>query len=385
MGNLLAINTGSKTIKFEVFNSDLKSLISGTVDDKDNSFSIRTRKENGISEYDNSAQLRPSENPYQKIKELCSGTEISIVGFRIVHGGEKYINPTELTPEVITELEKLNELAPLHNPPVLYAIKEFKKVFPKIPFIGVFDTAFHKTIKKEQFLYALPYEYYEKYKVRRYGFHGISHKYVSQKLFELEPQARKVISCHLGSGSSITAIVDGNSFDTSMGFTPMEGLVMTTRGGDVDNGAIDYIRRVEKMSPEEMQIMENQKSGLLGISGISFDMRVLLEESSLGNDRAHLAIEIFVYRVKKYIGAYIAAMNGVDGLIFTAGIGAGSDVIRRMIIDGLDFFDLKIDSGLNDGQINVEKPIKISTADSLPIWVIPTDEEYQIAKEISLM
>jgi len=206
---------------------------------------------------------------------------------------------------------------------------------------------------------------------------------VSQKFSELEPGANRVISCHLGSGSSVTAIVDGKSFDTSMGFTPLEGLIMTTRPGDVDDGALLYIQQAEHLTDAEIADIENNKSGLLGISGISFDMRTLLDEAGKGNSRANLAVDMFVYRAKKYIGSYIAAMGGVDGLIFTAGIGAGSDVIRSRIIAGLDFAGLKISPDLNDGKIDVATPLKISSTDSKPIWVIPTDEEYQIAKEIN--
>lgn len=383
MVNTLVINTGSKTIKFELFDENLISKLAGTVDDENGVFVLRTRTASEITEYGNSVNLQAVENPYERILKECSSFKIDRIAFRVVHGGEEYIKPTILSDDDIMKLEKFNELAPLHNPPAIKAIKEFKKLLPDIPFYGVFDTAFHRSIEKERFLYGLPYEYYEKYKIRRYGFHGISHKYVSQKFSELEPQARCVLSCHLGSGCSITAIVDGNSFDTSMGFTPMEGLIMTTRAGDIDDGAIDYLRRITGMSNQDIYDMENKKSGLLGISGISFDMRVLLDEESRGNLQARLAIEMFIYRIKKYIGAYAAVMGAVDGLIFTAGIGAGSDLIRKRIISGLDVFNLHIDEAVNNGRINVEIPLKISTKESKPIWIIPTDEEYQIAKEIA--
>jgi acetate kinase len=375
MNDILIINTGSKTIKFKVFDQKLNDLLFGTIDDENGVKFLRMGAD--------STPLSESETPFSKIKELCSKFDISKIGFRIVHGGETYINPTKLTAEVLTDLERFNDFAPLHNPMALKVISEFRKVYPSVDFYGIFDTSFHQTIKPEQFLYGLPYEYYEKYQVRRYGFHGISHKYVSQKFSELEPGANRVISCHLGSGSSVTAIVDGKSFDTSMGFTPLEGLIMTTRPGDVDDGALLYIQQAEHLTDAEIADIENNKSGLLGISGISFDMRTLLDEAGKGNSRANLAVDMFVYRAKKYIGSYIAAMGGVDGLIFTAGIGAGSDVIRSRIIAGLDFAGLKISPDLNDGKIDVATPLKISSTDSKPIWVIPTDEEYQIAKEIN--
>ena len=385
MANTLVINFGSKTIKFEVFDENLVSKMAGTIDDENGVFVLRIKTEIETSEYGHPINLDAGENKYARIKQECSAFQIDRIAFRIVHGGEKFIAPTLLSDEDIVELEKYNELAPLHNPPAIKAIKEFKLIMGAIPFYGVFDTAFHQSMQKEQFLYGLPYEYYEKYKIRRYGFHGISHKFVSQKFAELEPTAKRILSCHLGSGCSITAIVDGKSFDTSMGFTPLEGLIMTTRPGDIDDGAIDYLRRISGMTNEEILTMENTKSGLLGISGISFDMRVLLEEEARGNIQAKLAIDMFVYRIKKYIGAYAAAMGDVDGLIFTAGIGAGSDVIRKRIITGLEIFNLSIDDSINTGRMNVETPLKISTADSKPIWVIPTDEEYQIAKEIAAL
>lgn len=248
---------------------------------------------------------------------------------------------------------------------------------------AVFDTAFHQSLKPKRFLYGLPYEFYTDYGVRRYGFHGISHKYVSSVMKTLEPHANKIISCHLGSGSSVTAIMDSFSFDTSMGMTPMEGLMMTTRPGDVDDGAIDYLQKQTGMTDKQILTVENEKSGLLGISGISFDMRTLLDAEKTGNKRAHLAIEMYIYKVVKYIGSYIAGMNGINGLIFTGGIGAGSDIIRKRICSNLSFVGMYISNELNDNKINVAQNLKISSTHSKPIWIIPTHEEYQIASEIT--
>jgi acetate kinase len=382
MNNILVINSGSKTIKFEVFTPDLSSLLSGTVDDENGQYFLRLKEQEQDSEYANQQALNYDETPTHRIIAETAHLNISKVGFRIVHGGEKFTQPTELTDSALTEIAEHNDLAPLHNPPALALIKEFKQALAEVPMYAVFDTAFHQTLAPAQFLYGLPYEYYEKYGIRRFGFHGISHKYVSQVLATLEPQAKRVISCHLGSGSSVAAILNGFSFDTSMGFTPLEGLIMTTRPGDVDDGAITYLQKVTGLTDAEIQKIENTNSGLLGISGISFDMRNLLEAEQQGNTRAHLAIEMFVYRATRYIGSYIAAMGGVDALIFTAGIGAGSDAIRSRICKNLEFANLIVAENLNNGQINVEQNLKISNNNSKPIWVIPTDEELQIAREI---
>jgi len=375
--NTLVINSGSETLKFRVFDEQLNNVFAGRFDNKNG---VHTLTIDGSGE---STELAKDEDVLQKLCSLLTNIQFSKIGFRIVHGGEKFTNPTLLTQEALNELDKLSPLAPLHNPPTLELIRKFQILFPTIPVYGVFDTSFHQTLSPEEYLYGLPYEYYEKYRVRRYGFHGISHKYVSSVLRTLELQANKVVSCHLGSGSSVTAILDGKSIDTSMGFTPLEGLIMTTRPGDVDDGAISYIQQCTGLSDAQMLEIENKKSGLLGISGISFDMRTLLSAEASGNARAHLAIEMFISRAVKYIGAYIAGMNGISGLIFTAGIGAGSDQIRERICARLTYAGIKIDKSKNNGQIDVEQNLKISDNDSVPIWVIPTNEELQIAREIN--
>jgi acetate kinase len=378
---LLVINAGSTTTKFKLFEEDgLTELISGMVD-KFNGKPICTLYKNGEK-----FRWDISDNDYNNpgnliIKEL-KGYDISKLGFRIVHGGEAYTKTTLINSESIKKIEEFSNIAPLHNPPAIKRIKEFKELLPDKNFYGVFDTSFHTQMPPKAFLYGLPYEYYQFYNVRRYGFHGISHKYVSTVLQSLEVGAKKIISCHLGGGASICAINDGKSIDTTMGFTPLEGLIMATRAGDVDDGAISYIQNKTKYSDFEMEEIENKKSGLLGISGITSDMRTLLELEKDDNERAHLAIEMYVYRIQKYIGAYIAALDGVDAIIITAGVGCGSDEIRRRIFSGLKYFGLEVDDAVNNNKINVAENLKISTRASKPIWIIPTNEELQIAKEI---
>ncbi|HLD03889.1 MAG TPA: acetate/propionate family kinase [Candidatus Dojkabacteria bacterium] len=385
--NILVINAGSTTIKFKLFENEADQLtpsISGIIDKKHYACTFKLHKA-----LDEDYEWEISEKEYNLAAELIlkelKGIQINKVGFRIVHGGEKYIKSTLLTPEVIKDLQELNELAPLHNPPALEKVKDFRLLLPNTPFYGIFDTAFHSSMPPKAYIYALPYEYYEKDKVRRYGFHGISHKYIATEIHKLEPSTEKIISCHLGGGASITAIKHGTSIDTSMGFTPMEGLVMATRPGDLDDGALQYLAKKHNLTLDQWNEIANQKSGLLGVSGVTSDMRKLLHLEADGNERAHLAIEMYVYRVQKYIGAYASALSGVDVLVFTAGVGAGSDVIRKRICEPLHYLKIFIDDSLNKGRVNVAENILISTRHSLPVWVVPTDEELQIARELALM
>ena len=378
---LLVINAGSTTTKFKLFNEeDLTELISGMVDCI-NGKNICTLYKEG-NKYSWEIPSTDYTNPGNLIIKELKDFEISKLGFRVVHGGEFFTKTTLLDTDSIKKIEDLSSIAPLHNPPAIKRIKEFKELLPNKKFYGVFDTSFHTQMPPKAFLYGLPYEYYQFYNVRRYGFHGISHKYVNSVLQSLEIRAKKVISCHLGGGASICAINDGKSVDTTMGFTPLEGLIMATRAGDVDDGAITYIQKLTKYTDYEMEEIENKKSGLLGISGITSDMRTLLEMEKDDNERAHLAIEMYVYRIQKYIGAYIAALDGIDAIIMTAGVGCGSDVIRKRIFSGLKSFGLEVDDNINNNRINVAENLKISTKSSKPIWVIPTNEELQIAKEI---
>lgn len=313
---------------------------------------------------------------------IASLDEIGAVGHRIVHGGEKFASSTVLTDEVLAEVEKCNELAPLHNPANLIGINACKELMPGVPMVGVFDTAFHQTMPKKAFLYGLPYEYYEKYAVRRYGFHGTSHSYVSKRTAEIlgkKPEDLKVIVCHLGNGSSVCAVDGGQSVDTSMGFTPLEGLVMGTRSGDLDPAILEYVAGKENLTLTQVTSALNKKSGVEGISGVSSDFRDLGDAAEKGNDRAQAALDVFAYRVAKYIGSYAAAMNGVDVISFTAGIGENDIGMRASILKYLGYLGIKLDAEKNNfrGEERV-----ISTEDSKVIaMVVPTNEELTIARE----
>lgn len=379
MHHLLAVNAGSTSVKYKLFDHELQEVLSGHIENYKGKFVSKLKK------YGQKYEWELSENQYRRpdkiIENEVEGFTISKIGFRVVHGGEKYTTKTKLTTKVIDDLESLNNLAPLHNPPALKVIRLFAKRFPEIPMYAFFDTAFHSTLKPEQFLYSLPYDFYKKYKIRKYGFHGISHHYIYNQLKNLEKKTSKVISCHLGGGASITAIKNGASFDTTMGFTPLEGLTMATRSGDLDSGVIFYLAEKKLHPLKEIKNITNHYSGMLGISGITSDMRKLLELEAKGNARAKLAIDIYVYDVLRYIGAYIVALGGLDVLSFSGGIGSGSDIIREKICAGLSTYNIKI-SRVNRGKVNVEKNLKISSRGSIPVWVIPTDEEKQIVSEL---
>ncbi len=376
----LIINAGSVTIKYKLFDTELKLLLSGMIDNKNGKYVSEIIKDG--QEYSWDITKEQFLNSANLILNECQGHTIEKIGFRIVHGGEKFKEPTLLTEAVLKELETLNNLAPLHNPPALKKIREFRDLISDVPFYAVFDTAFHSKMPPKAYMYALPYEYYQMYSIRRYGFHGISHSFIISELNKLEPEAKKIISCHLGGGASIVAIMERNSIDTSMGFTPLEGLIMATRAGDVDDGAVYYLQEITHFNDDEFNEIQNKKSGLLGISGYTADMRTLLQDEAAGNERAHLAIEMYIYRIQKYIASYIGSLNGVDAVTITAGVGAGSDIIRKRIFEGLSYFNLRVDPKLNDGRINVAENLKISAFGSCPIWIIPTNEELEIARQI---
>ena len=313
---------------------------------------------------------------------VSSMKEINAVGHRVVHGGEYFAGSVIITDEVKEALEKCCDLAPLHNPANLIGIAACEEIMPGVPQVGVFDTAFHQTMPERAYLYALPYEYYEKYKVRRYGFHGTSHRFVSEevcKLMDRPYDQTKVITCHLGNGGSVCAVRNGKSIDTTMGFTPLEGLVMGTRAGDVDVAAVTYLMKKEGLSADEMDNILNKKSGVLGISGVSSDFRDIEEAAEAGNDRAETALDVFAYKVAKRIGAYAAAMNGVDAIVFTAGLGENSGIIRTAICNYLGWMGVHIDSYNNSLR---GKAIEISATDSrIRVYVIPTNEELVIARD----
>ncbi len=314
------------------------------------------------------------------IKDL---SEIDAVGHRVVHGAERFASSVLIDEEVMKALEENVHLAPLHNPPNILGIKAIQKLLPKVPNVGVFDTAFHQSMPKKAYLYALPYELYETHRIRRYGFHGTSHRYVSRRAAEVlgrDYYDFKVITCHLGNGASIAAVRHGKSIDTSMGFTPLEGLVMGTRCGDIDPAIVIYLQQNLGMSVEKVYDLLNKKSGMLGLTNnLSSDMRDIEDAAHSGNEIAQLALDIYVYRIAKYIGAYAAAMNGVDAIVFTAGVGENSPYVREKVCEYLGFLGVKIDRQLNDVK-GLERII--STPDSkVAVLIVPTNEELVIARD----
>lgn len=309
--------------------------------------------------------------------------EINAVGHRMVHGGERFSESVLLNQEVLDAFTACNDLAPLHNPANLKGVNAVSAILPNVPQVGVFDTAFHQTMPDYAYMYAIPYELYEKYGVRRYGFHGTSHRYVSQRVCEylgIQAEGSKIITCHIGNGGSISAVKDGKCIDTSMGLTPLEGLMMGTRSGDIDGGAVTFIMEKEGLDATGVSNLLNKKSGVLGVSGVSSDMRELDAACEAGNPRAQLAEKMYYYRIKKYIGAYAAAMGGVDVILFTGGVGENQSQCRRAVCDGLQFIGVELDQEINN-RIHGDEAI-ISTPESkVKVVVIPTDEELMIASD----
>ena len=389
---ILVLNCGSSSIKYKLFDMDTKAvLVQGGVEKiglPDAFLQIKlasgekVKIEQPMPEHTVGIQLILNSLVDEKIGCIASLDEIQAVGHRVVHGGEKFNKSVVITPEVKEMIVKCVELAPLHNPANLKGIEAIESALPCVPQVAVFDTAFHQTMPDEAYMYAIPYELYEKYAIRRYGFHGTSHRYVSARVCEylgVDPAKTKVITAHIGNGGSCTAVLNGQSVDTSMGLTPLEGLMMGTRAGDMDLGAATYIMEKENLSTAEFSNLMNKKSGLMGVSGVSSDARDIDNAVKEGNARADLARRMFIYRVKKYIGAYAAAMNGVDVLVFTGGIGENDAYIRGEIIKGLTYLGIEFDEKKN--AVRGEEAI-LSTADSkVKVCVIPTDEEWMIASD----
>ena len=389
---VLVLNCGSSSIKYKLFEmADHSVLAQGGVEKigLPDSF-LQVKLPNGekvviekeMPEHTVGIQLILDTLVDEKIGCIKDLKEIEAVGHRVVHGGEKFNQSVVITPEVKEMSVKCAELAPLHNPANLKGIDAIEKTLPGVPQVAVFDTAFHQTMPDYAYMYALPYELYEKYAIRRYGFHGTSHRYVSARVCEflgVNAAEKKVVTAHIGNGGSCAAVLNGKSVDTSMGLTPVEGLVMGTRAGDLDLGAATYIMDKEGLTTAEFNNLVNKKSGLLGVSGVSSDARDIDAAIKAGNHRANLAREMFIYRVKKYVGAYAAAMNGVDILVFTGGIGENDAFIRAEIVKGLSFLGVTLDEEANNCR-GVERVI--STPDSrLTVCVIPTDEELMIASD----
>ena len=391
---ILVLNCGSSSIKYQLIEMDEKNhsvLAKGLLERIGLEMGEFTHKWNGQKHYE---QL-PIPNHTEGIKIVLQALtnkeygvisdlkEIKAVGHRVAHGGEKFTHSVRIDDKVINQIKDLCDLAPLHNPGALQGIAAMQAVLPGIPMAAVFDTSFHATMPPEAYLYAIPYEYYEKYRVRRYGFHGTSHKYVAEKAAEYvgkDWKNCKIVTCHLGSGASIAAVENGKSVETSMGFTPVEGLVMGSRTGDLDLGAFMYIMDKEGYNTKEMNTLVNKKSGLIGITGNSQDMRDVRAGRDAGDERCTYAFNMFAHRVKKYIGAYAAIMNGMDVLVMTGGIGENAWFMREAILENMEFFGIKIDKKLNETIMG--DAAVISTPDSkVKVVVYPTDEEYMIAKD----
>ena len=388
---VLVINCGSSSLKYQLIDSETEVALAVGLCERIGIDGRLNHTPNGGEKVvieqampDHEVAIRmvldalTNEN-YGVIKNL---DEIDAIGHRLVHGGEKFTKSVIIDDEVIAGVEECSPLAPLHNPANLIGVRACQAIMPGVPNIGVFDTAFHQTMEPVAYMYGLPYEYYEKYKVRRYGFHGTSHSFVSKRaiqMLNLDPDNSKIIVCHLGNGSSISAVKNGKVVDTSMGMTPMEGLVMGTRCGDMDPTIVEYLAHSLNKSLEEVMVILNKKSGVLGISSVSSDFRDLDKASNEGNERAKLAVEVFSYRTAKYIGSYIAAMNGVDAIVFTAGLGENNIVVREQVLNHFGYMGITLDKEAN--QIRGEEKI-ISTPDSkVTVAVIPTNEELAIAHE----
>ncbi len=390
--NVLVINCGSSSLKYQVINSDTEQVLAKGLCER---IGIDGRLvytpaggEKEISNLDmpthkQAIQYVINALTNEKTGVIKSLDEIGAVGHRLVHGGEEFACSTLITEDVIKAVEECSDLAPLHNPANLIGVRACQELMPDTPMAGVFDTAFHQTMPLEAYMYGIPYEYYEKYKIRKYGFHGTSHSFVSKRMAELlgKPiEDLKIIVCHLGNGSSICAVNGGKSVDTSMGLSPLEGLIMGTRSGDIDPSVMEFICKKENMDINGIMEVLNKKSGVQGLSGVSSDFRDLQAGAEAGNKRCEMAVDVFCYRVLKYIGAYVAAMNGVDAIAFTAGLGENDEIVRRKVVSRLGYLGITLDEEVNDNGRG--KEIAISTPDSkVPVWIVPTNEELAIARE----
>lgn len=385
MTKVMAINSGSSSLKFKLFNMPEESVITeGIVERIGFEDAIFAYKKAGSK----TQQVLPIQNHQQAVQLLLdtlieaeiidSYDDIAGVGHRISHGGTYYQDATLIDPLVESRIDELSTLSPLHNPVNLIGIRTFEKALPQAKQVAIFDTSFHHTMPQQNYMYALPYEYYEKYGIRRYGFHGPSHQYVSEEAAKLVPSGRKVITCHVGSGASIAAILDGRSINTSMGFTPLAGLVMGTRTGDLDPQILPFIQEKEGLDAEAIKDLMNKKSGLLGLSGVSSDCRDIELAADQGNQRAQLALAVFTHQIVHYIGAYAADLNGLDTLVFTAGVGEHSARIRKAVCESLTYLGVTLDQKANEANAQ-----EISSKDSrVKVLVIPTDEEIIIARDV---
>nr|MBQ8253654.1 acetate kinase [Lachnospiraceae bacterium] len=391
--NILVINCGSSSLKYQLIDSESEAVlakglcerigIAGSAITHQAGEGDKIKTEIDMTDHTQAVAAVIDKLTDPEVGVVDSLDEIGAVGHRIVHGGENFASSVIITDEVVEAIEKCNDLAPLHNPANLIGINSCKEIMPNVPMVAVFDTAFHQTMPKKAYLYGLPYEYYEKYKVRRYGFHGTSHDFVSNRVAELMGKKRedmKIIVCHLGNGASVSAVMNGQCVDTSMGLTPLEGLIMGTRSGDIDPAIVSFLAEKEGKTVQEIIDICNKKSGVLGLSdGLSSDFRDLGNAADSGNEKAATALETWGYRVAKYIGAYVAAMNGVDAIVFTAGVGENNIAARSAACQYLGYLGVTIDAQANSER---GEEIRISTEDSkTQVWVVPTNEELAIARE----
>ena len=389
---ILVLNCGSSSIKYALYNMDDQSVMTSGGAERvgmDGAF-VKVKLANGekkqimhdIPEHTEGVKFIFSLLTDPEIGVIKSLDEIDAVGHRMVHGGEKFNKSVVLNDEVLKAFEAVSDLAPLHNPANLKGVRAVSELMPGLPQVGVFDTAFHQTMPKKAFMYAIPYELYKEYGVRRYGFHGTSHRYVSQRVCDflgVSPIGKRIITCHIGNGGSISAVVDGKCVDTTMGLTPLEGVMMGTRSGDIDGGAITFLEKKLNLDADGMSNLLNKKSGVLGITGESSDMRDVENAANAGNERAQLALDMYFYRIKKYIGAYAAAMGGVDIIVFTAGVGENQIGMREAVCNGLEFLGVKFDAKKNN--VRGEEAIISADDSKVIVTVIPTDEELMIATD----
>ena len=391
--NVLVINCGSSSLKYQLINSDTEEVLAKGLCERIGIDGRLVYQKAGCDKEITEASMPTHKEAIQMVLDaltndktgaIASLKEVNAIGHRVVHGGEKFASSVVITDEVIQAVEECNDLAPLHNPANLIGIRVCGELMPGVPQVAVFDTAFHQTMPAKAYLYGLPLEYYKNYKVRRYGFHGTSHSFVSKRAVEflgLNPEDSKVIVCHLGNGSSISAVVNGKCVDTTMGLTPLEGVVMGTRSGNIDPAIMEFIAKKENLDISGMMNVLNKKSGLFGLSGgLSSDFRDLNEAAEGGNQDAANAIDVLAYGIAKFVGGYVAAMNGVDAIAFTAGIGENTNLVRRKIVAYLGYLGITIDNEVNDATHGDEAVI--STPDSkVKVCVIPTNEELAIARE----
>ena len=389
--NVLVINCGSSSLKYQLIDSETEAVLAKGLCERIGIDGRLVYQKTGCDKEVTDAAMPTHKQAIQMVLDalvnpttgaIASLAEVDAVGHRVVHGGEKFTESALVTDEVLAAIEECNDLAPLHNPANLIGINACKELMPNVPMVTVYDTAFHQTMPEKAYLYGLPYEYYENYKVRRYGFHGTSHSFVSKRTAEflgMDLNNSKIIVAHLGNGASISAVLNGKCVDTSMGLTPLEGLVMGTRSGDIDPSIMEYIAKKENLDIPGVMNVLNKKSGVQGLSGVSSDFRDLEEGHNAGNARCTAALEVFCYKVAKYIGSYVAAMNGVDAIAFTAGIGENAGLVRKMVVGYLGYLGITLDEEANGKRGD---DMVISTADSkVKVCVIPTNEELAIARE----